>query len=439
MAPYLVISIVSIIVIGGIAGFMLRGRQHKQAHPGNARELAASLNSEKLTSEIILSSIDDGVLLLDGEQNIRIFNPAAGRITGWDPKEAVGLKYSAVLVLQDSKGVPYPPEVDPFTRAFAEKAIVSDRQAILKTQTNGTISLDITVTPLVDEGAGETYGAVAVFRDVSEQRKEEAQRADFISTASHEMRTPVAAIEGYLALAMNDKVVNIDAKARSFLEKAHDSTKHLGKLFQDLLTSAKAEDGRLTNHPVAVEMGQFLTSLTDALKFTAQAKGLGIEFVLGAEGSIIDASDTNVVKPLYYVKVDPDRIREVITNLFDNAVKYTDTGKVTIGLTGDPNIVQIRIQDTGPGIPAEDLPHLFQKFYRVDNSTTRTIGGTGLGLFICRKIVEMYQGRIWVESEVDKGSSFFINLPRLSTEQANALHLHEASQLPTISLPNTNL
>jgi len=111
------------------------------------------------------------------------------------------------------------------------------------------------------------------------------------------------------------------------------------------------------------------------------------------------------------VQADPDRIREVITNLFDNAVKYTDSGKITLGLTGDDHVVQLRISDTGHGIRPEDTKHLFEKFYRVDNSNTRTVGGTGLGLFICRKIIELYNGRIWVDSVVDKGSTFYINLP----------------------------
>lgn len=102
-------------------------------------------------------------------------------------------------------------------------------------------------------------------------------------------------------------------------------------------------------------------------------------------------------------------------------VKYTPEGKISIGITGNDQVVQCYVRDTGPGIPAEDLPHLFQKFYRVDNSATRTIGGTGLGLFICRKIIELYDGRIWAESELGKGSSFYINLPRLSTEKAAEL------------------
>ncbi len=150
-----------------------------------------------------------------------------------------------------------------------------------------------------------------------------------------------------------------------------------------------------------------------------------MEFVVGSS-DVINASQKatggeRTVRPLYYVCVDGERLREVITNLFDNAVKYTEEGKVSIGLTGNDQVAQCYVRDTGPGIPAADVPHLFQKFYRVDNSATRTVGGTGLGLFIARKIIELYSGRIWVESELGKGSTFYINLPRLSTQKAQQL------------------
>jgi signal transduction histidine kinase len=249
------------------------------------------------------------------------------------------------------------------------------------------------------------------------------------------MRTPVAAIEGYLALALNDKVSKIDDKAREYLEKAHASTQNLGKLFQDLLTSAKAEDGRLSSHPTVTEMSKFAQQLSEDLHFGAKKKGLDVEFVINntKEGGVIDASGGSVsknIQPLYYAYVDPDRIREVITNLFDNAVKYTEKGRVSLGITGNDQVVQIRVSDTGHGIPQEDLPHLFQKFYRVDNSATRTVGGTGLGLFICRKIVELYNGHIWAESKEGEGSTFYINLPRVSSQRASQLQTQEAAASP---------
>jgi signal transduction histidine kinase len=306
------------------------------------------------------------------------------------------------------------------------------------------VPVELSVSPLMDEGPAQNkqvFAAVAVFRDVTKERAEESQRAEFISTASHEMRTPVAAIEGYLSLALNDKVSTIDNRAKDYLEKAHISTQHLGKLFQDLLTSAKAEDGRLTSHPTAIEMGSFLEQLTQDLRFAADKKHLAVEFSIGSNAVINARADMaalageHVVRPLYFVNADPDRLREVITNLFDNAVKYTDGGKITIGLTGNNEVVQFYIRDTGAGIPPADLPHLFQKFYRVDNSATRTIGGTGLGLFISRKIIELYQGRIWAESQPGQGSTFYINLPRLSTQQAGELQAKESGgvSLPAIT------
>jgi signal transduction histidine kinase len=304
----------------------------------------------------------------------------------------------------------------------------------LLTRTGKKLFISLVVSPVVIPKSNELFGAVAVFRDVSQEKSQEQQRADFISTASHEMRTPVAAIEGYLALALNDKVSKIDSHAREYLEKAHTSTQHLGQLFQDLLTSAKAEDGRLTSHPVVVEISQFVEQLADDLRFGAQKKGLEMEFVINNHPgtAIIDASGTTTkaLQPLYYAHVDPDRLREVITNVFDNAVKYTETGKISVGITGNNEVVQIRITDTGPGIPAEDVPHLFQKFYRVDNSATRSVGGTGLGLFICRKIIELYNGTIWAESTVGQGSTFYINLPRLDSARATQMQQSEQSASP---------
>ena len=385
---------------------------NKNKTGGNgSQQLAADLRDEKQRSNIIFNSIDDGVLLFDSSNIIQMLNPAASTLLGWPGNEALNLDWQNVVKLVNEKGEPLDRGSHLFSRVLTSDTTIRDNTTMLVSRNNKQMPVTLSLTPLKD-GNGQVYGAVAVFRDVTHERQQEKQRSDFISTASHEMRTPVAAIEGYLSLAMNEKVSTIDSRARGYLEKAHSSTSHLGQLFQDLLNSAKADDGRLSSHPVAMEVAEFLETLTSDLRFVAEKKGLSVEFTIGSS-QVIDATH-NVVKPLYYVLADPDRMREVITNLFDNAVKYTDQGKVSLGITGDENVVQIYVRDTGPGIPSEDVPHLFQKFYRVDNSATRTIGGTGLGLYLCRKIVELYQGRIWVESQPGKGSTFFINMPRTS-------------------------
>jgi PAS domain S-box-containing protein len=393
-------------------------------------QLSTMLKTNQTQSAILIQSIADGVIVTNNDGQITLMNRAAANMTGWTTEEGVGVDVKMVVKLTKEDGSEILEQEYPFTAVLVHKAFINQALQISSRDGKKKVVVSMVISPVVTP-TGEVHGAVAVMRDISEQRAAERQSADFISTASHEMRTPVAAIEGYLALALNDKVSTIDSRARGFLEKAHSSTQHLGQLFQDLLTSAKAEDGRLTNHPGAVEMGEYLQQLVEDLRFSAQKKGLAVEFVVGVNQAIdaTKADDTSrkVVKPLYYVFADPDRVREVITNLFDNACKYTDAGKISIGLTGNNDVVQLYIRDTGAGIPPEDIPHLFQKFYRVDSSATRTIGGTGLGLFICRKIIELYKGRLWVESEIGKGSTFFINLPRLTSQKAQELQTASTS------------
>ncbi len=427
----LVVLSVGLAVLVVVLLLVIRMLNKKKAQgQGSGAKLASSLRDERLKSNIILDAIEDGVVLVDDQQTIQLFNPGASNITGWSAGDARGLTWQAVFKFVSDKGEPlYATQKDPMQHLLTTKETVRDNAANLVTKSGKSIAVNLVISPVVDEQKQFT-GAVCIFRDVSEERQEEAQRAEFISTASHEMRTPVAAIEGYLSLALNDKVATIDARARGYLEKAHSSTEHLGKLFQDLLTSAKAEDGRLTSHPDVVEIGSFLEQLAGDLRFAAEKKGLEVDFVFGSYHTADPNKATTgdrVVNPLYYTYADPDRLREVITNLFDNAVKYTDSGKISIGLTGNDQVVQFFIRDTGVGIPPEDIPHMFQKFYRVDSSATRTIGGTGLGLFISRKIVELYGGRVWVESELGKGSTFYINLPRLSTAKADELKARAAA------------
>lgn len=393
--------------------------------------LPDNLRDETQRFKVIIDTIEDGVILIDSQQQIALMNPAAGALCGWAPDDATGISAVTVIKFVLEKGEPIPADKDPLAAVFRTGRSIKNNDIFLLTHDNKQISTALNISPLVDK-QGNVNAAVIVIRDVTKERAEEQHRADFISTASHEMRTPVAAIEGYLSLALNNKVANVDTRARDYLEKAYSSTKHLGKLFQDLLTSAKAEDGRLTSHPTVFELGDFLEKLSGDLKLVADKSGLAVEFRTSSD-NIVATSEAiggeRVIRPLYYIYADADRLREVITNLFDNAVKYTDKGKITLGITGNAQVVQAYVRDTGPGIPAEDLPHLFQKFYRVDNSATRTIGGTGLGLFICRKVIELYDGQIWAESKLGEGSTFYFNLPRIDNKKAAKLQATETSQV----------
>jgi PAS domain S-box-containing protein len=386
---------------------------------------------EDIEADFILDTIEDGVVMIGADGLIHMCNPAAGKISGWAPAEAVGLDYKGVLKLVDEKGQALDELENPFAQALATGQTCRDSNATLAGKNEQKVPISVIVSPVRDAGGRPNGSVVGVFRDIAKEKEDEARRSDFISTASHEMRTPLAAIEGYLALSLNPKTATIDANARNLLEKASNSTKHLGELFRDLLTSSKAEDGRLQSFPTVVEIGEILQQVSEAAKFHAGEKNLQLTYAVSSD----NAAGGKVVRPLYYAYVDPNRIREVFQNIVDNAIKYTNEGLVTVRLTGDIGVIQVQVQDSGIGIPAEDIGHLFQKFYRVDNSSTRTIGGTGLGLFICKKVVELYNGRIWVESEYGKGSTFFINLPRLNAQQALDIQKKQATTISPLDKP----
>jgi len=426
-APEKVILIFGTILVTFISWWVwARLSIHYTTKTGDRLSILLETSEEK--SEIIIQSISDGVIVFDKTGKITLINAAAATLTEWSTADAIGLDAHLVLKVFNEDGSHLNVKDDLLSIANNKKEIVT-RTVIIHGHVSRQTIVSLVISPLLIPPNNEAEGAVAVFRDITKAKQEERQRSDFISTASHEMRSPVAAIEGYLALALNPQLGTIDTKAREYLEKAHESTQHLGQLFQDLLTSAKAEDGRLTSHPVVLEVGSFLEQLTDSLKLVAQQKKLSLEFRTGRKSDITDATEiggsSRSVRPLYYVFADPDRLQEVITNIFDNAIKYTDHGGIVIGLTGNDDTVQLYISDTGQGIPADDIQHLFQKFYRVDNAESRTIGGTGLGLFICAKIIDLYHGNIRVESKLGKGSTFYINLPHIDTAQARQLRAHE--------------
>lgn len=374
--------------------------------------LAAELSNVASKSEIVINAIADGVIAIDGKGVVQLINPAAQAIIGWGKEDSLNLDYKLILKLTDAKGKELTPQDDPVQQVlFTNKTVVND-DLMLLTNSGKQLLVSVLVSPVGAPGSG----AIIVFRDITAQKTEERQQAEFISTASHEMRTPVAAIEGYLGLALNPATAAIDDKARAYLTKAHESAEHLGRLFQDLLDVSKAEDGRLSNNPVVIDLSSMVADIAGSLLPKAQQKGL----TLLCKSTSSDGSGDRRIAPVYYTLADRDHVREVVSNLVENAIKYTPQGTVTVDVGGDDSSAIVSIRDTGIGIPPEDIAHLFQKFYRVDNSATREIGGTGLGLYLCRRLVETMNGRIWVESEYGKGSTFLVALPRLSNEEAMA-------------------
>jgi PAS domain S-box-containing protein len=414
-------SIIKIVLIGAvplIASFIVWRNRSKANEKSNNdiayKDLANELTEVASKSEVVINAIGDGVIAIDNQDVIQLINPAAQEILGWGKQDALSLNYKTILHLVDSKAEELDPALDPVSQVQNNNQQVRTNDLTVITRSGKKLLISLVVSPIGDTGAG----VIVVFRDITKEKAESREQAEFISTASHEMRTPVASIEGYLGLALNPATAQIDDKARDFIMKAHESAQHLGRLFQDLLDVSKADDGHLSNVPKVVDMMMYTHDIIQGLKQKATDKGLQLIFK-----PIPNESEKHVT-PVYSVNLDNDHIREIINNLTENAIKYTPAGQVVVDVAGTEDKVIVSIKDSGIGIPAEDMPHLFQKFYRVDNVDTRQIGGTGLGLYLCRRLAETMGGRIWVESEYKKGSTFFLELPRIDNQEA----IHVAEQ-----------
>ncbi len=379
------------------------------------KELATELSQVAGKAEVVINAIADGVIALDAQGTIQLINPAAQQIIGWGKQDALALDYKSVLKLTDKDGAELTSASDPIAKVLATNKEEESKDLTIITNSGKKLLVALVVSPVGALGAG----VIVVFRDITKEKAEEREQAEFISTASHEMRTPVASIEGYLGLALNPQTAQIDEKAREFITKAHESAQHLGRLFQDLLDVSKADDHRLSNNPKVVDVVAFMEEIVDGLRPKATEKGLRVLFKPNPDNQ--EDGGGRRLNPVYYANVDNDHLREVSSNLVENAIKYTPKGEVVVDINGDEDHIVISIADSGIGIPKEDQGHLFQKFYRVDNSDTREIGGTGLGLYLSRKLVEAMGGRIWLESEYKQGSTFYVEVPRISHEEATRI------------------
>lgn len=385
----------------------------------DAKSLASRLSEVANKSEIVINAIGDGVIAVDGQGVIQLINPAAQESLGWGKQDALMLNYKTVLKMVDPNGHELEPSTDPVSQVLNTNQEVRSNSMTVVTKTGKKMTAALVVSPVGEAG----NGAIAVFRDVTKEKAEEREQAEFISTASHEMRTPVASIEGYLGLAINPQTATVDARGRDYIQKAHEAAQHLGRLFQDLLDVSKSEDGRMTNVPRVVDMSVFTQTIVEGLTQKAKDKGLNLIF------KPLELTGQKKIAPVYFVNQDNDHIREVLDNLIENGIKYTPKGDVTVDINGTDDKVIVTVKDTGLGIPAEDVSHLFQKFYRVDNVDRQSIGGTGLGLYLSRRLAEAMQGRLWVESMYGQGSTFFFELPRISSQEAEQLKVQQAQQM----------
>lgn len=404
----------------------------------------AGAESAEILANLVLNTIDSGVIIVLPTGVIEYINPAAVSLLGGQmAQNFLGAKLEDILKLENGQGVAIPAQNNLVFYAVNNGQNYTTREYFL-------VNLQGQKKPVafkIITAHSPKNERIVTFYDITSELEAESEQTEFISTASHEMRTPVASIEGYLGLALNPKTATIDERAKKYLEEAHKSSQHLGKLFRDLLDVTKLDDKRIKAHLLPIEVTSTVRSIAEGQIPKMSEKN--IHFTFGSSSSA-NMNGGRVINQEVFAAVDVDFLREIINNLIENAIKYTNNGGgIWVNVRGDGDRVLINVTDTGIGISPEDSKHVFQKFYRADNSETRTIGGTGLGLYIVKERVEAMSGSTWVESTFGEGSTFYVAFPRLTYEEylrrkqieANTQAMtpqNSATSTPAVSTPNEN-
>jgi two-component sensor kinase, probably involved in phosphate sensing len=383
-----------------------------QAGANSAGGAVAGAESAEILANLVLNTIDSGVIIVLPTGVIEYINPAAVSLLGGQmAQNFLGAKLEDILKLENGQGVAIPAQNNLVFYAVNNGQNYTTREYFL-------VNLQGQKKPVafkVITAHSPKNERIVTFYDITSELEAESEQTEFISTASHEMRTPVASIEGYLGLALNPKTATIDERAKKYLEEAHKSSQHLGKLFRDLLDVTKLDDKRIKAHLTPIEVTSTVRSIAEGQIPKMSEKN--IHFTFGSSSSA-NMNGGRVINQEVFAAVDVDFLREIINNLIENAIKYTNNGGgIWVNVRGDGDRVLINVTDTGIGISPEDSKHVFQKFYRADNSETRTIGGTGLGLYIVKERVEAMSGSTWVESTFGEGSTFYVAFPRLTYEE----------------------
>ena len=335
------------------------------------RELA----DEKAELTAILSSMTEGVLVVDAAGKIRLANQTLCRQFQLSD-EVIGK-----TVLEAFRNV-----------GLAELIAAPSARELTFLQP------DERVFAVTAAALGGGTGVVAVFHDISRIKQLENIRKDFVANVSHELRTPLSIIKGYIETLL-DEQPHEDATAKQFLLTIEKHTQRLEALISDLLSISELESHQARLAVAPVSLRKAVEAALEELRQRARERSMTISVDLPEE--------------LSAVRADAERLHQVLINLLDNAIKYTQAaGQITIAAKTTGNDVQVCVSDNGPGIAPEHLPRIFERFYRVDKARSRELGGTGLGLSIVKHIVQAHGGRVWAESALERGSSFFFTLPR---------------------------
>lgn len=361
----------------------------------------------------IFALTSEAIIFINEQGLVELMNPAAEKLTGHTLELSLGKNIQDIFTVEGQTDLLTHPALG--IAAYRDSSVNADYMEVLLTRRDGDIIwVNCSFTKVSSE---EGIDKLVIFaRNINEAKKAEQMRSDFISIASHELRTPLTVISGYLSLLLAGKVGKLQEQQVNFIKQIYDDTQSLSSLVEDLLDVSRLDSGKFRLHKSAMSLYDISKKTIDSLKDKAMERNI----------SIVYTAD-KVIPPFHG---DKAKIRQVLTNIIDNAIKYTNpSGKIRVNLVVSDAAFIITVIDNGYGIEKKDLPHIFERFYRSENKLLDRVTGAGLGLYISKTIVEMHEGSIIVDSTFEKGTTFKISLPRdLAFERGQTVKPVEKAQ-----------
>jgi len=405
----------------------------------NIRDITERKKAEKALDriknqyELILHSAGEGIIGQDLEGKLTFVNPSAENMLEFKAGELIGKSSHEILHHSKPNGAPYPEEECPIVRARRDGKTYSDVDELFWKKNGTSFPVEYIATPMIE--GGSVTGVVVIFRDITQAKMlQEVElsrltadtankaKSDFLANMSHELRTPLNSILGFSEVLVDELFGTLNAQQKEYAKDIYGSGKHLLALINDILDLSKVESGRLELDPGSFQLRAALNTTLSMFREKAMKHGLKMELDIEPDSDI-------------EMEADERKFKQIMFNLLSNAVKFTpDGGSVRVSArkgvrdlgsgvskegpipnsqqpTPDGDFIEISVTDTGIGIKTEDMPKLFKEFTQLESIYTKSVEGTGLGLALSKKLVELHGGSIWVESEFGKGSTFSFVIP----------------------------
>ena len=354
------------------------------------------LQEEKAKDDAILDNVGDGLIVLDRDARIMVMNVVAQELLGWAAARVVGKQMSEVVKLTNEEGNAVPPAERSFTQALLSGKKVSSSAYFLTRKNKTRFPAAISASPVFF--GKKVIGVVNIFHDIAREKAIDRAKTEFVSLASHQLRTPLSAINWYAEMLLAGDVGRVNKEQKEYLDEIYRANKRMVALVSALLNVSRIELGTMAIMPEPTILSELAEDVLNELAHQISLKELRIvkEFR----------------KDVPTMRVDPRLVRVIFQNLLSNAVKYTPAkGKINVSIARKDPDAMIRVEDSGYGIPTAVHPKIFTKLFRADNARERDAEGTGLGLYIVKSIVDQSGGNIWFESAENKGTTFFVTLP----------------------------